>query len=87
MRLNRLGNAPAKDAAKLAPALPILERFDQMCDESSNINADSDLLDLGFLLEEFRVSLFAPEVGASCKMSIKRVEEAFADAARKRKTH
>ena len=72
-RLDKLTESPAKDLHKLAE---VLER--STTEYSSLLESPSPAMsrrgvDLGWMLEELRVSVFAPSLGTSRPVSTKRI--------------
>lgn len=79
VRAGRAALDPAKDAAKAARIEPYVEAISRI----SPLNEGSDSASRAArenylrLLEEFRVSVFAPELGTSVPVSAKRLDEAL----------
>jgi len=74
-RLVQLEQDPGRDAQRLAKIAPWWNRYR----EALYIGAvyDEAMDDFRWLLEEFRVSLFAQKLGTACKVSEKRLSEAW----------
>ncbi|MFQ5508459.1 MAG: ATP-dependent RNA helicase HrpA [Leptospirillia bacterium] len=71
VRLERMGENPARDTRRLAQIAPLIEAFAAYGDDPSN----PDLSDFRWKLEELRVSTFAQEIGTAEKVSVKRLTE------------
>ncbi len=74
IRIQRLSYSQAKDRDKLAELLPLQERLDRQLQEGEPSQHAYALWDYAALLQEFRIALFAPEVGTRLKVSTKRVD-------------
>ncbi|MEY3220080.1 MAG: ATP-dependent helicase HrpA [Pseudomonadota bacterium] len=70
LRLQRLENSPAKDAQKLAEILPLWKAFLQHS-KSANVNME----EFRWLLEELRVSIFAPELKTITSVSVAKLQK------------
>jgi len=70
-RLDKIDRDPAKDKALSAKVSMFWQRYS---DEKSNTK---DLQQFRWMIEEFRVSLFAQELGTSHPVSEKRLEKAW----------
>lgn len=76
IRANRYQASPEKDARKLERLEPSLNRLTQLLRQPPELpGAARKLNHLFWLLEEFRVSLFAQELGTARKVSDKIIEE------------
>jgi ATP-dependent helicase HrpA len=84
VRAERLGHNPAKDQEKNLQLQPWLGIYEELKSMEMNWNQYQCLDDLHWLLEEYRVSLFAPELKTSMPVSVKRLtrflEEHFPQA-------
>ncbi|MBK1726796.1 ATP-dependent RNA helicase HrpA [Halorhodospira neutriphila] len=81
-RVEKLRLDPSKDRAPLRTVRPWHERVHQRLAERAERSApDPTLEQLRWLLEEYRVSLFAQEVGAREKVSEKRLEALWREVA------
>lgn len=79
-RVERARQEPLKDAAKAARIHPFEVRWRALPPlPAEDRGAAERRLHLGFLLEEFRVSVFSPELGTAVPVSEKRLDLAFAD--------
>ncbi|MCF6224783.1 MAG: ATP-dependent RNA helicase HrpA [Xanthomonadales bacterium] len=76
IRLQRLAQDPEKDAVRMQQAAPFWQRYLQWLEEEGTYTPELD--NYRWLLEEFRVSLFAQELGTQQKVSIQRLEKAWA---------
>ncbi len=75
MRLDKLQNAgPARDARFMGELVPLWRRYVEAPSNASR------LVKYRWMLEEFRVSLFAQELGTAMPVSAKRLEEEWARA-------
>jgi len=70
LRLQRLENSPAKDAQKLAEMLPLWKAFLQ---QSTSTNPNIE--EFRWLLEELRVSIFAPELKTNTPVSVAKLQK------------
>jgi ATP-dependent helicase HrpA len=74
IRAERFGNNPAKDAEKFAALAPWIERFELATRDVADLTRIPDLYDFWLLLEECRLSCFAPEVPVRIKNPTSRLE-------------
>ncbi len=82
IRAERAYTAPEKDRLKVEQVIPFLERFAQVRGEvmmRPETKQRALLDELRWMVEEFKVSLFAPEVKVRHRISSKRLEEKFAE--------
>ena len=82
IRAERAYPAPEKDRQKAEQAAPFLERFEQLRREvmmGPSVAQRAFLDELRWMVEEFKVSLFAPEIKVRFRISARRLEEKFAD--------
>ena len=82
IRAERAYAAPEKDRLKAEQVAPFCERFEQLKQEvmlQPNAERLSFLDELRWMLEELKLSLFAPEIKARLRISPKRLEEKFAE--------
>jgi ATP-dependent helicase HrpA len=70
VRAERAALSPAKDDSKAAQ----IDDFDGWEDHVDSVNRET----FRWMLEEYRVSVFAPELGTAQKVSAKRLEEMWA---------
>lgn len=75
IRMEKLENAPAKDDPKAAQLRPLWQQYWQLRQDTAAPSAD--LLAFRWMLEEFRVSLFAQELKTAYPISLKRLESAL----------
>ncbi|MCB1754025.1 MAG: ATP-dependent RNA helicase HrpA [Gammaproteobacteria bacterium] len=74
-RLDAIDQAPDKDRKRRAEFLPLWERYKQMPKHLEHVeDYEEQRLEIRWLIEELRVSIFAQTVGTSEKVSIKRLE-------------
>jgi ATP-dependent helicase HrpA len=74
IRLERIGYSSVKDLAKLKEIGPLCVRFDEELQKIKSPALAFCLWEFAYLLQEYRVALFAPEVGTGQKVSTKRLE-------------
>ncbi|MDD3117972.1 MAG: ATP-dependent RNA helicase HrpA [Victivallales bacterium] len=74
-RVERMLLDPAKDAGKMAAVAPFQERFRIACDTVSDCDKSFDLQEFGLSLQEFRITVFAPEIRALEKISAPRLQK------------
>lgn len=77
LRLDKLRNDPARDAARLAELRPQEQRFWRLVAERKGVQ-DARLQELRWLLEELRVSFFAQELRTPQPVSLKRLDKCWA---------
>jgi len=80
IRAKRAYADPSRDAAKarrIAPYLDLLARAEAILGDERKEEAREALTDFCTLVEEFRLSVFAPEVGTAATVSPKRLSEAW----------
>jgi ATP-dependent helicase HrpA len=74
-RLERMDHDPQKDAKKATQLAPLWETYWQRCAESET--PDPKLTEFRWMLEELRVSLFAPELKTAMPVSVQRLQKAL----------
>ena len=79
MRLDSALHAPQKEAEKLAELEQVSQPFYALCEHTE---FNPKLQDYLMLLEEYRVSLFAQQLGTKQKVSLKRLKTAYQDLIR-----
>jgi ATP-dependent helicase HrpA len=82
IRAERAYTAPEKDRVKAEQAVPYAERYEQLKHEvkmKHSMERRSFLDELRWMIEEFKVSLFAPEIKVRGRISAKRLEEKFGE--------
>jgi ATP-dependent helicase HrpA len=80
-RAERAYAAPEKDRVKAEQVAPFCDRYEQLKQEvmmRPNVERLCFLDELRWMLEELKVSLFAPEIKGPSRISVKRLEEKFA---------
>lgn len=77
LRAERLNAAPAKDAAKLVPLEPWIEKFELAASDVENLADAPELCAFWELLEECRLQCFAPEVRLRERAPLNRLAEAW----------
>jgi ATP-dependent helicase HrpA len=82
VRAERAALNPAKDAAKVARVRPYAEALRQLAAGAKSVAARAAWHRLRWLIEEFKVSVFAPELGTAEKVSPHRLDEAVAELRR-----
>jgi len=75
-RLERLGPEPGRERTRAAALAPWLEQWRQIQDRAESIDPEAEAY--RWLLEEFRVSLFAQELGTAQPVSAIRLERQWA---------
>jgi ATP-dependent helicase HrpA len=76
MRLDKLRADPGRDAQRLAELRPLEQRWlRRMAERRGTVDARLD--EIGWLLEELRVSLFAQELRTPQPVSVKRLEKVW----------
>ncbi len=79
-RIDRmLGSPPNKDSQKLERVIPFQKAYEERLGSWSDRPLDTPfaLRAFGWQLQEFRVSVFTPEIGAATKVSEKRLSKAL----------
>jgi ATP-dependent helicase HrpA len=77
VRLQRLSHDPQKDQQKAAQVAPFWQRYLTRRDDGSPEHEE-----LGWLIEEFRVQVFAPELKTAVPVSAQRLQDLWAKLAR-----
>ena len=72
-RVEKLPENPAKDLHKLAEVLNVEREYSSLLESLPPGDVGQDVVDLGWMLEELRVSVFAPSLGTSRPVSTKRI--------------
>jgi ATP-dependent helicase HrpA len=81
IRAERAYAAPEKDRLKAEQVAPLRIRFEQLQQGVMIRSSEARLCfldELRWMLEEFKVSLFAPEIKVRFRVSLKRLEDKFA---------
>ena len=82
VRLEKLRRGGANDARRLAEILPLQQRFESKArDAAARGRRDSELARHRWLLEEYRVSVFAQELGTAFSVSRKKLDEQWSRVA------
>ena len=72
-RLDKLPESPAKDLHKLAEVRAVEREYSSLLESLPPGDVAREVVDLGWMLEELRVSVFAPSLGTSRPVSTKRI--------------
>jgi ATP-dependent helicase HrpA len=78
-RFENLGGDIARDHRRMAEVLPLEQRYASYLRSLGDRPAPSDAVDLGWLLEELRISVFAQPLGVRTKVSPTRVARALSE--------
>lgn len=79
IRSKRAATHAARDAEKLKQVQPYIDKLNPMAREASTVLRRRLYSDFFWLLEEYKISIFAQEVGTSVKVSPKRLDAIFAE--------
>lgn len=77
-RLSRLAETLPRDRARMATVHPLEAEFDRLMD---TLPTSPELIDIGWQLQELRVSLFAQPIGVNGSVSEKRIRQALREVA------
>jgi ATP-dependent helicase HrpA len=77
-RLAKLPEAPQKDLYNLRPIVALEQRYVTLLRRTPAAEITSELVDIGWMLEELRVSVFAQQVGAAKGVSPAKITKALA---------
>jgi ATP-dependent helicase HrpA len=72
-RLEKLPENPAKDLHKLAEVRNVEREYSSLLESLPRGDVGHEVVDLGWMLEELRVSIFAPSLGTNRPISTKRI--------------
>ncbi len=72
-RLDKLPENPAKDLHKMSEVRKVEQEYSSLLDSLPPGDVSHEVVDLGWMLEELRISVFAPSLGTSRPVSTKRV--------------
>jgi ATP-dependent helicase HrpA len=72
-RLDKLPENPAKDLHKLAEVRNVEREYSSLLGSLPPGHVGQEVVDLGWMLEELRISVFAPSLGTSRSVSTKRI--------------
>ncbi|MDR2506607.1 MAG: ATP-dependent RNA helicase HrpA [Candidatus Accumulibacter sp.] len=76
MRLDKLGNDPARDARLMADYLPLWTNYERRAETLARQGVDNPRMEqFRWLLEELRVHLFAQELRTPAPVSVKRLQK------------
>jgi len=79
IRARRLQEVPQKDVARVAKVQPMEKRLNAILQDADKVARQRrEVIQLFWMLEEFRVATFAQELGTACKVSEKRLNQLFA---------
>ena len=73
VRLNKLPENPSRDATILRSIVTLERRYVALLRKLDHGEITPDVIDVGWLLEELRISLFAQQLGTARSVSIQRV--------------
>jgi len=76
-RFERLGYSLGKDKQRLVELMPMRERYEAAAGQKLSLDAAKALLDYRWLLEEWRIGLFAQEPGLKIHASAKKLDFAW----------
>jgi ATP-dependent helicase HrpA len=80
LRLSKLEQNPARDIPLLAQVAPLWQAYAARAEKQRKLGvADPALQEYRWLLEELRVSLFAQELKTAVPVSVKRLEQQWAN--------
>jgi len=82
MRLDKQPDAPGRDRQHMATVHRVQAAYNHLLDSLAPGAADDRVLDIAWMIEELRVSLFAQPLGTPRPVSEKRILQAIAAAAR-----
>ncbi|MEY4174794.1 MAG: hypothetical protein RI900_1959 [Actinomycetota bacterium] len=77
-RLARLPEAPQKDAMNLREVAALERRYTELLRRTAREDVTAEMVDVGWMLEELRVAVFAQTLGAAKGISATRVGRALA---------
>jgi len=75
-RLQKIDQDPSKDQKGIAEMRPLLQQFQQLAEEPVYQNSPQ-LVEIRWMLEELRISLFSQPMKTIMPVSIKRIEQRF----------
>ena len=78
VRLKKLSAVPASDAEKLKQIRPLVDSYLRLKNQPNALSFEEELSRLKWMVEEFRVSLFAQTLKTSIPISVKRIEKQIA---------
>ena len=74
VRLEKLSGMPASDAEKLKQVRSLVDSYRHLSSQPNAVSFQEELTQLKWMIEEFRVSLFAQTLKTSIPISAKRIE-------------
>jgi len=77
-RLSKLPEDPYRDAAKLRDVVAVETRYVALLRRTERDDITPEFIDVGWLLEELRVSIFAQQLGTARAVSLTKVSKALA---------
>jgi ATP-dependent helicase HrpA len=77
LRLTKLPEAPQKDAANLREVAALERRYTGLLRRTARQDVTAEMVDVGWMLEELRVAVFAQTLGAAKGTSAARVSKAL----------
>jgi ATP-dependent helicase HrpA len=77
LRLTKLPEAPQKDAANLREVAALERRYTELLRRTARQDVTAEMVDVGWMLEELRVAVFAQTLGAAKGTSAARVSKAL----------
>jgi ATP-dependent helicase HrpA len=81
-RLDKLPEDPGRDAARMAQVHQVREAYDKLlARQPKDRPMNTAVADIRWMIEEFRVSLFAQQLGTAYAVSAQRIEKAIRAAA------
>ncbi len=75
LRLDGVEKDPRRDAGRMHQVEPFWQQYLQLLEDGQDYDDDVDVY--RWLVEEFRVSLFAQQLGAATRVSVKRLQQAW----------
>ena len=78
LRLQKLSSAPAADAEKMKQITPYVETYFRLIAEPNASSFQAELMALRWMIEEYRVSVYAQGLKTSIPISAKRIEKQIA---------
>ncbi|MEP7112095.1 MAG: DUF3418 domain-containing protein, partial [Ilumatobacteraceae bacterium] len=72
-RIDKLPESPAKDLHKLVEVRNVEREYSSLLESLPAGDVGPEIIDLGWMLEELRISVFAPSLGTSRPVSNKRI--------------
>ncbi|AXE38950.1 ATP-dependent RNA helicase HrpA [Acidipropionibacterium virtanenii] len=82
VRVEGLRTSPGRDDRGAAELDPLLDAYDELCGDQPEGPLPPAVEEIGFLIEEFRIQLFAQRLGTHVPVSAKRIRTAMARLSR-----